>query len=313
LIAAARATVLDTALSAHDRMTALSKLRQGAAFTEPLSPSGSDGRTFQSEIPLIGLRAWAEPIPAAYDDAVVAAVAQVGLTSDDARARQAAWNGIRGVRDPQAVQALLTSLANDVDENVRRAAALALGYLVDEPGVRDSLARAAAQDASDVAPVPCCIPSVRDAARRALLSDPELREFALRVVLDETIPSEERVRPLWQSLDGRAFPMQLRDEAARAVFDIGSGAEDPLTRARAWEGLAAFRNPEFVPTLLADLAGHSAENVRASAAAALQPYFDDSTVRAALDQARYDPLISVQRAAQAALEAMDDAEHNQGC
>ncbi|HJR71058.1 MAG TPA: HEAT repeat domain-containing protein, partial [Gammaproteobacteria bacterium] len=311
LIAAARATVLDTALGARERMTALSELRRGAAFTEPLSPSGPDGATFRAAIPVIGLRALLEPIPGAYDDAVVATVAQIGLTSDDARARQAAWNGLRGVRDPQAVQALVTSLANDTDENVRRAAALALGYLVDEPGVRDALTRAAAQDPSETPPVPCCIPSVRDAARRALLSDAELRESALRTVLDETLPSEERVRPLYQSLDGRAFPVELSDEAAQAVFDIGSGAEDPLTRARAWDALAAFRNPDFVPTLLADLAGHSAENVRASAASALHPYVDDPAVRAALEQAQDDPLNSVRRAAQAALDAREDAEHTQ--
>lgn len=308
LIAAARATVLDTSLGERERTTALAKLRQGIAFTEPLSPSGTDGATFRAPLPLVGLRALPEPIPGAYDEATVAAVVQIGLTSSDARARQAAWNGLRGVRDSQAAQALATSLANDTDENVRRAAALALGYLVDEPGVRDALARAAAQDPSESAPVPCCIPSVRDAARRALSSDAQLRESALRTVLDETLTGEERVRPLHQSLDGRAFPVQLSDEAAKAVFAIGRDADDPIVRARAWEALAAVRNPAFMRTLAEDLAGHSAENVRTAAAAALRPYRDDPFVRAALERARGDALRSVQRAAQAALDGVEAAE-----
>jgi HEAT repeat protein len=302
-IAAARATVLDATIGDLERVNALSGLRQGPQFSEPLSPSGPDGAAMRSPIPLIGLRASAEPIAGAYDEAVVAATIQIGLTSSSARARQAAWNNLRGVREAQVGQALTTSLANDADENVRRAAALALGYLVDEPGVRAALTRAAAQDPSEQAPVPCCIPSVRDAARRALLSDAELHESALRTVLDATLPSEERLRPLYQSVDGRGFPVQLDGEAARAVFDIGRGTDDALLRARAWDALGDFGNPDFTATLLDDLAGHPAENVRASAASALRPYVDDPTVRAALEQAQADAVVSVRRAAQSALDS----------
>jgi HEAT repeat protein len=302
VIAAAQATVLDTALGDRERVAALAELRQGREFTEPNSPSGPEGVTFRSPVPLIHLRASVEPIPEAFDDAVVAAVAQIGMTSTDARARQIAWGGLRGVRHPYAVQALLYSLANDADENVRRAAALALGYLVDEPGVRDALTRAAAQDPSEDPPIPCCIPSVRDAARRALLSDEELHESTLRTVLDETLPSDERLRPLHQSIDGRGFPVQLSDEAARAVFDIGRGAEDAILRSRAWDSLSGFRNPDFTRILLDDLTGHPAENVRASAAAALRPYVvDDPVVRSALEQAQTDSSMGVRRAARSAL------------
>src|SRR5690606_18304694 len=130
---------------------------------------------------------------------------------------------------------------------------LALGYLVDQPGVRDALTRAATEDASAESPVPCCIPSVREAARRALRSDIELRDSALSVVLDEALPSEERIRPLYQSIDGRGFPMQLSDEAAYAVFDIGRSAKDAMTRSRAWDALKGFENPDFTRTLLDDL------------------------------------------------------------
>jgi HEAT repeat protein len=250
---------------------------------------------------LLSLRASVEPIPGAYTEAVVAAAAQIGLTSGDGRARESAWQGLRGVRHPYAVQALLTSLANDASENVRRAAALALGYLVDEPGVRDALLQAAAEDPSEQAPVPCCIPSVREAARRALLPDAALRAAVLGTVLDETLSHEERLRPLYQSIDGRGFPVQLDDESARAVFDIGRSADDAIVRAHAWNSLGGVRNADFAQTLLDDLADDPAENVRAAAAAALWPYFDDPVVRVGLEHAENDPSISVRRAARAAL------------
>jgi HEAT repeat protein len=301
LIAAAREKVLNAALGDNERMTALLDLREGPQFSEPLVPSQPDGTSLRSAIPLMGLRASVLPMSDAYDEAVVAAATQIGLTSDSARARQAAWNNLRGVRDPAIAQALITSLATDRDENVRRAAALALGYLTDEPGVRDALTRAAAQDSSEQAPVPCCIPSVRDAARRALRSDAELRAAARVTVLDAALSAEERLRPLYQSVDGRGYPVELDDGAARAVFDIGRDAGDALLRARAWDALGSVRNDEFVPALLGDLVGHSAENVRASAASALRPYIDDPAVRRALEQAQSDPAVGVRRAAQSAL------------
>jgi hypothetical protein len=57
---------------------------------------------------------------------------------------------------------------------------------------------------------------------------------------------------------------------------------------RAWDALRDSGNTDFTATLLDDLAGHPAENVRASAASALQPYVDDPVVRAALEQAQTD-------------------------
>jgi HEAT repeat protein len=301
-IAAAREKVLNGALDDQQRITALLELRDGPQFSEPLVPSQPDGTSVRSAIPLIGLRASAAPMVEAYDDAIVAAVTQIGLTSSNARARQAAWNNLRAVRDPEIARALITSLANDRDENVRRAAALALGYLVDEPGVRDALTRAAAQDPSEQAPVPCCIPSVRDAALRALRSEADLHAAALGTLRDETLSAEDRLRPLYQSVDGRGYPVALDDEAARAVFDIARGADDALLRARAWDALASVRNAEFTSTLLGDLADHPAENVRASAASALRPYVDDPAVRAALEQAQDDSVNAVRRAAQSALD-----------
>ena len=93
-----------------------------------------------------------EPIPGAFTEDVVAAAANIGAASPDAMARLYAWRYLRGVRDPNLTQALLYSLASDGDASVRCQAALALGYLVDEPDVRSALLRATVEDPSTEPP-----------------------------------------------------------------------------------------------------------------------------------------------------------------
>jgi HEAT repeat protein len=303
VLAEARAKLLDVALSDVDRAAALAELRQGAEFTEPIAVS-----TAPMPRPLVQLKSSVEPITAAFDDAVVAAIVQIGSTSPEARAREWAWRGARGVRHPVLLEALLTSLSSDAHPNVRRGAALALGYLVDEPGVRAALARAAEQDPDDTAPIPCCIPSVRGAALRALSSDDAIRAAARSTLLDARLPDAERLRPFSESIDGRAFPLELDEAAAEAVFAIGSGTADALLKSRAWNALREFRNERFTLTLLGDLAGHPVDAVRAAAAGALSDYTDDAAVRAALEAAQNDTANAVRRAAQAALEAIEAAE-----
>jgi hypothetical protein len=287
-IARAQATVLDPAVGVGGRVTSLGFLRRGRMYGERLNPD-----EFQGMAP--------EPIPGAFTEHVIAAAANIGTASPDAWGRSWAWRYLRGVRDPNLTQALLSSLASDGDANVRCQAALALGYLVDEPGVRGALTRATVEDPSTEPPARGCILSVRAAAQRALQSDDELRATSLRTVLDTTLPSAARLAPLHQSIDGRGLPTVLDQTAADAVFEIGRESADARIRARAWESLGGSALPAFTPTLIEDLAGHAAEDVRAAAAAALEPYAAEAQVRAALEQARADPALVVRRAAQLAL------------
>jgi hypothetical protein len=253
----AEATVLNTALSDAERVAALSKLR------------GPGQRSLIAE-----------------GSTVVVAAAQIAMASHDAGARASAWVGLRGVRDPYLVQPLLYSLANDAEEDVRRAAAFDLAYFVDEPSVRDALERAAAEDPSGVRPGQCCTPTVREAARRSLLSDQELRDLAITTVLNDTLTDRERLQPLVSSPDGRALPVQLTEEAARAVLDLGKSSQDADFRARAWWTLVrASPQPAFAQAFLDDLAHHPEDNVRGAAAAGLAQYADDPAVRAALERA----------------------------
>jgi HEAT repeat protein len=287
-IARAQATVLDPAVSAGVRVTSMGNLRRGRLYAERLHPSEVQGMA-------------PEPVPGAFTEAVVAAAANIGAVSPNATVRSYAWRYLRGVRDPNLTQALLHSLASDGDANVRCQAALALGYLVDEPGVRATLMRAAVEDPSTEPPTRGCILSVRAAAQRALQSDDELRAASLRTVLDTTLPSASRLAPLHESVDGRGLPTVLDETAAHAVFKIGRASADARIRARAWESLGSSALPVFTPTLLEDLAGHAADDVRAAAAAALEPHAEEMQVRAALEQARLDPALVVRRAAQLAL------------
>jgi HEAT repeat protein len=274
LIAEAQATVLNTALSDADRAHALFNLRQPPTWS------------------LEG-----------YDAAVVVAAAQIAMTSHDA---QAAWVGLRGVADPYLTQPLIHSLANDADENVRRAAAFALAYLVDEPGVRDALARAAAEDPSQHRARRCCTASVREAAERSLLSEQQLVDLTLETLMNDALTDLERIEPMMESVDGRGVPVSLSDEAARAVFDIGRRSEDSGVRARAWWSLGrGGPTPEFAQTLLADLTSHPEENVRGAAAAGLVQYTDDPAVRTGLERAlAEDASQNVRRRARDALNGV---------
>jgi hypothetical protein len=282
LITLAQTRVLDGDVGA------LSTLRRGRLYAERLNPDSAQGMA-------------PDLIPSAFTEDVVATAANIGAASPDANLRSSAWRYLRGVRDPTLTQALLYSLASDGDAGVRCQAALALGYLVDEPAVLSALMRATVEDPSTEPPVHGCILSVRAAAQRALQSDEELRAASLRTVLDTTLPSASRLAPFDESLDGRGLLTALDQTVAHAVFEIGRESADGRIRARAWESLGSAALPAFTPTLLEDLARHAAEDVRAAAAAALEPYAEEMQVRAALEQARSDPSLVVRRAAQLAL------------
>lgn len=287
-IARAQATVLNPAVGAGGRVTSLGFLRRGRLYVERL-----DSDEVQGMAP--------EPIPGAFTEAVIEAAVNIGAASPNGTLRLYAWRYLRGVRDPNLTRALLNSLASDSDAGVRCQAALALGYLRDEPRVRGALLRATVEDPSTEPPARGCILSVRAAAHRALQSDDELRAASLRTVLDATLPSPSRLAPFHESIDGRGLPTELDQTAAQAVFEIGRESADAGIRARAWESLAGSALPSFTPTLLEDLARHGADDVRAAAAAALKPHAEEMQVRAALEQARVDPSLVVRRAAQLAL------------
>lgn len=270
----AQADILNTALSDAQRVSALSRLR----VAEPFAPQ-------------------------TFDESVIAAAIQIGMTSRDAEARAAVWTWLRGVEDKAAVPPLLYALANDSVARVRAQAARALGGFLAEPGVRDALLRAAAEDADDQATVACCIPTVRESARIALRGDLTPHDAVRSAALDESLAPRERL--LFLSPQGLIMRLDAFDaDVARAVFALGSAAEDPDLRARAWRLLADVREPDFKAPLIVDLAQHPAENVRMAAARGLRQLRDDPEVRAALERALNDSSADVQRTARASLDGV---------
>lgn len=228
----------------------------------------------------------------ARTDAVVAAAVELATIAP--AQRSSIWRAMHGVDNPYLIEPLLDSLAYDSNDYVRRAAAATLDAFLAEPRVLAALERAQASDASE---------AVRESAQRALLIERERNELALQALLDETLPARQRLRAIWIHSGRSVRSVPLTDEAARTVFEIGSGSTDPEVRRTAWSTLGGGRvyNPTFRSVLLDDFANHSSDSVRSAAALALAQYAHDPEVRAALEQAESDASFEIRRAARMAL------------
>jgi hypothetical protein len=258
LMAEAQATFLDTTLSAGDRLAALSRTTVGNSYVNP-------------DI---------------FNVAVIAGLSQIMTVAQDAEARRSAILNVRRLTDLSLVDPLLYVLVYDSEPQVRAVAASALHTFVSESRVRDALSQLATADPSGDAAGICCEFTVAEAARRALLSDEELRAATMAHLKNTARTDYDRLYPLVSSLDGRGGAYALDEEHARIVFDVGSGSQNPDARAYAWSALSygGFTSPDFVPTLLQDLAENADDGVRQSAARALTDYADDPIVRARFEQ-----------------------------
>ncbi len=89
-------------------------------------------------------------IPDSYDDAVVAVITQLGLSSADAATRADVWRQADSrSKHPAIATALLQALQSDAAANAREEAAETLGIYLDSPGVRQALELAAQSDADE--------------------------------------------------------------------------------------------------------------------------------------------------------------------
>ncbi|MDQ2654831.1 MAG: HEAT repeat domain-containing protein [Chloroflexota bacterium] len=277
LWAEARKKVLDTTLPERERLGSLWSFGQ-----------------YRSMDPSLARRA--------LDSEVIAAAAALATNTADPDVRESIWAVLRGTRDNQIVRPLLKALATDPAASIRMQAAFSLRPFLDEPGVREALLRAAAEDPDSVPAVACCIYTVREAAERATVPDSQFREWVRGKLYDESLPVRSRLRHLApSSMDGRF--LFLRDvefgaEAARVVFDLGRQSQDPGIRLMAWDILGhAKPDASFIPQLISDLKDHPDEYVRANAAKLLFPQASDPAVSKALEAARNDPSPQVRIAA----------------
>lgn len=85
-----------------------------------------------------------------YDDAVVATMVQVGLSSQDAAVRADVWRQADGrSKHPSLPPALLQALQSDGEARVREEAAETLAGYLESPGVRAALTAAMSADADE--------------------------------------------------------------------------------------------------------------------------------------------------------------------
>src|SRR5690606_35669645 len=95
-------------------------------------------------------------------------------------------------------------ISNDADRSVRYQAIQAVRKFLDEPGVRETLQRAATMDPDSQLERFCCIATVREAAERASVPDSGFLAWVRGKLLDESLPGRSRlINMMGLSSDGR--------------------------------------------------------------------------------------------------------------
>lgn len=292
---ASRIRLLNSRLSDRDRMTALAEHLQ-ARRSGPRNPGS------------------ARP-PLGAD--VLAAVTQLGTKSPDAGVRSAVWAMLREANDPGMIQPLLQTILNDTDRTVRYQAIQTIRKFLDAPGVREALQHVATMDPDSQPERFCCTATVREAAERASVPDPEFLAWVRRKLLDESQPGRSRLINLMGiSGDGRFAGgfSRVGNDLAAVVLEIAQRDPDPRVRAMAWDVMYSgqaereFLSEEAVPVLLKDLQTSVNERVRAGAARILYGFRDNPEVEEAIQRALADDSIMVRRAATGAGMAPVSAE-----
>jgi HEAT repeat protein len=190
------------------------------------------------------------------------------------------------VNDPRLVPSLHRLLAYDTDPAVRRLSASTLAKFSDDPGVREMLELAEANDAD---------PSVREAAAVAKLPAAARMQHRREVFFDEDLTPATRLMELNIGISSsNEGPIEMDQEIARELVDIAANGPRTDDRTLALTVLYYVESffPEFEPDpalrlpLLDMLANDPEQSVRGSAAHALRLFAGEPDVRAALEDAR---------------------------
>ena len=272
VMAEAESIVLDTSFSDNERLDALERLLRRAELT--------------------------------HGGAVVFAAAQIATNADDSGVRYRVWQELARVDDPHLIQPLLNSLANDLDEGVRRIAGEnLLKNFVDQPGVRAALEYAAENDPSEW---------TRDRIRLSMLPKEERDVELLAILSDSTKSDNERLaaahRLRFDESSGLIVgdPEALSREAVIALVDVARNTRSRRTRSDALSILSRIDDPYLIELFLIALANDSYEHVRDAAARGLGQFLDETGVREALETASVnDPSPLVRKTASEALGAIE--------
>jgi HEAT repeat protein len=250
-MAKAEAIVLDTSFSDNERLDALKRLPRRSELT--------------------------------HGSPVVFAAAQIATSADDSEVRYGVWQEMARVDDPYLIQPLLHTLANDVDDGVRRIAGEnLLTNFIDEPGVRAALEHAAENDPSEW---------VRNRIRLSMLPNEERNGELLAILSDSTKSDNERLGAAYELRFDRSSgfivggPEALSGEAVIALVDVARSTRNRRTRSEALSILSNIDDPFLIEPFLIALANDSYEHVRDAAARGLGQFLDQTGVREALEDA----------------------------
>ena len=256
-LAVAKTTFMDSTRGVEERVEAFKELRPPTTGGYP--PRYIDGG-------------------AALSGEVAIAAAQLAIQSKDRKIKTLIWRTMGGVEDPNLVQPLIYSLANDTDERVRASAAAALAVHLDQPGVRDALEVAQKDDADT---------GVRQAAYYSMLSIEGLQYEFSKTIMDDSFPDRERLTALFRlSQTNDDYPYPLDAELADTIAQFARTSTDAQTRRSAWIWLAQLAGRDVVDFLIEALTDEPNEVVRVSIVSSLSEFLDEPQVFATVKAAQ---------------------------
>lgn len=272
-LAIAKTTFMDTTREVEERIEAFKKLRPPTTGSYP--PRYIDGGV-------------------ALSGEVAIAAAQLAIQSEDRQITAWIWRTMEGVEDPNLVQPLIYSLANDTDEWVRALAASALAVHVDQPGVREALDVAQNDDVDS---------AVRQAAYLAMLPIEGLQYEFSKAVMDISLPDSERQTALFRLSQSNAdYPYPLDAELVDTIAQFARTSSDAQTRQTAWFCLTQLGGREVVSLLIEALTEEPNEAVRESIISSLSGFLGEPDVFAAVNEAQLtDTSLLVRNAAERVL------------
>jgi hypothetical protein len=241
-----RARILDTSLSASDRLAAL----QDLSLQTVIDNTGREAAARTSSI----------------DAEVARSLGELGTAAADPGVRAQVWRSVRNLRVADLIPAMANALRTDREDSVRvEAAATLANDFAANPQVRAALEVAAQEDTR---------PMVRALARRGLLGESEWHDYVVSTLKDTSLTPAERIEPLFHAVNQRGKVPDLsrmldEDAAIEAFADAFSrlqasakGPELPTTVLMS--GLGSIYHPAITGLLLDNLDRATQPSVRQS-------------------------------------------------
>jgi hypothetical protein len=253
-----------------------------------------------------------------HDAALIRGAIDLAATATDPMQRAQVWRELRGARNTELVQPLITAVRQDGNGEVRLWALATLA----EDYAADPLARTLFETTARVDSRPL----VRALAQRALTGDEAWQQYIVTSLKDRSRPDVERIEALFHQLNLRTANLSgsfapapvstlkslLDDEVARAIAEVlpGAASDSPVIRNSALtfvSELVAIGHPAFTEMLLKGLENKETWIERTFVVNQLSRRSSEPQVRSTLEKlAASDPDPLLRQAAATALKSNAD-------